>query len=545
MKAQTYKNFQCIILDDISTDNSVEVIKNEIEGDDRFKLIINTEKAFALKNIYDGINISNPKTEDIILTLDGDDWLASRDALEKVNDVYNSSKCWITFGSYAEYPNNRRGKFAKQIPKNIIETNSFRSFEWCSSHLRTFKYHLWERIKKEDLLDKDGNFYKMTWDLAFMFPMLEMAGNRSKYIKDILYTYNVDNPLNDHKIDNSYQVSLEREIRSKPKYDRIKTCVNLISAKDLMTPQRFDIAAKTLYARSLLKKTNVEFIKKLYLKHLEVWNGFEEKSPPKKGPEDFLSSFKALFKDIKETHFDAARGTIPVINKSPINGAHRVASCVILDKLVTTHEAHISEGQAVSDFSYFKNKRNFVKTGLDEKFLDEMALEFCRNKNNLYTITLFPSHDIPLRELENVIRENSKIIYKKEAILTNLGKLNYIHNLYYGESWIGTPTNHYAGIQEKSRLCFAKGSDICVLLLESNDINKMIKLKEKLRIKCSTGKHSVHINDTQEETWRIATSVFNENSLHFLNHKKFVVLSQFDKLFKKYSEIIKNRPDKE
>jgi len=222
VKAQTYKNFQCIILDDLSTDSSVEVIRKEIEGDERFKLIANTEKALALKNIYDGINISNPKAEDIILTLDGDDWLASRDVLEKVNNIYNSSKCWITYGSYAEYPNNRRGKFAKQIPKNIIETNSFRSFEWCSSHLRTFKYHLWERIKKEDLLDGDGNFYKMTWDLAFMFPMLEMSGHRSHYVEEVMYVYNLDNPLNDHKIDNTLQLKLEHEIRHKPKYQKIK-----------------------------------------------------------------------------------------------------------------------------------------------------------------------------------------------------------------------------------------------------------------------------------------------------------------------------------
>ena len=58
----------------------------------------------------------------------------------------------------------------------------------------------------------------MAWDLAFMFPMLEMAGTRSEYIKDILYVYNMSNPLNDHKVDNTKQVRLEREIRLKNPY---------------------------------------------------------------------------------------------------------------------------------------------------------------------------------------------------------------------------------------------------------------------------------------------------------------------------------------
>ena len=42
-KSQTHKNFECIIIDDISTDNSVEIIR-KIENDNRFKLIVNTEK---------------------------------------------------------------------------------------------------------------------------------------------------------------------------------------------------------------------------------------------------------------------------------------------------------------------------------------------------------------------------------------------------------------------------------------------------------------------------------------------------------------------
>jgi glycosyltransferase involved in cell wall biosynthesis len=109
VRAQTYKNFQCIIIDDLSTDSSTQVIREEIGGDDRFVLIVNKTKKLALQNIYDGINYSAPASEDVIITLDGDDWFSSKDVLEKVNNVYNSSGCWLTYGSYAEYPHNQRG----------------------------------------------------------------------------------------------------------------------------------------------------------------------------------------------------------------------------------------------------------------------------------------------------------------------------------------------------------------------------------------------------------------------------------------------------
>lgn len=219
VKKQTYKKFICVVIDDISTDKSSLIIEKFIQDDDRFIFVKNTEKKYALRNIYDGILNSNPFDEDIIITLDGDDWFADENVLNILNSYYNDENCYMTYGSYKEFPSNIIGKYSRQIPEEVIQNNNYRNYQWCSSHLRSFKYKIWKKINKQDLLDTNGQFYKMTWDLAMMFPMLEMCGNKAKYVKEVLYVYNLNNPINDHKVDSGLQVRLEMEIRGKKKYN--------------------------------------------------------------------------------------------------------------------------------------------------------------------------------------------------------------------------------------------------------------------------------------------------------------------------------------
>lgn len=70
--AQTHTNWKAIILDDASTDNSVEIIKKLIQDDDRFTLILNEQNLGYQKTNIKGINLC--ETE-IFARLDPDDAL--------------------------------------------------------------------------------------------------------------------------------------------------------------------------------------------------------------------------------------------------------------------------------------------------------------------------------------------------------------------------------------------------------------------------------------------------------------------------------------
>ena len=222
VKKQNYDNYQCIIVDDLSSDSSCEIIEKEIEGNSNFVFVKNEERKMALRNIYEAIELSSPDAEDIVITLDGDDFLYGSEVLNKVNNAYQESGCWMSYGSYAEFPTNRRGKFCQKIPNSVIDTNTFRESQWMSSHMRTFKIKLWNAIHKEDLLEPDGRFCDGAWDMVFMFPMLEMSGHKSQFIKDILYIYNRSNPLNEDKVNHAKLIKSEMRIRKMQKYGRIE-----------------------------------------------------------------------------------------------------------------------------------------------------------------------------------------------------------------------------------------------------------------------------------------------------------------------------------
>ena len=193
--SQTYKNFVCYITDDLSTDNSGEVARNFIKGDDRFKVIVNTEKRYQGGN-YDLIcrDSEGVDDEDIFIEVDGDDWLANSKVFERVVEVYESGDVWITNGSF-KYSDGRMG-----FSSEITNFNSLRHSNFIASHLRTWKVWLWRKINIDDL-KYNGNYWTTTGDLSFMYPMLEMSGKEHyKFMPTIHYIYNENNPLSDHKI---------------------------------------------------------------------------------------------------------------------------------------------------------------------------------------------------------------------------------------------------------------------------------------------------------------------------------------------------------
>ena len=219
---QEYENFEVVYVNDCSTDKTGDVVSETLahfDNPENFTYIENLENRKALRNIYDAVSRSKDNT--VIVTLDGDDWLASSHVLSLLNDVYNSSDAWITAGSYID---NSNGMVSSPNIHNGFWDGNIRRHVWTISHLRTFRKELFMNIDKNDMLDHDDNFYKFTFDQAMMFPMVEMSGSEHFYpINDVLYVYNRNNPLSVDRVHRAEQLRIERDIRNREPYDRLST----------------------------------------------------------------------------------------------------------------------------------------------------------------------------------------------------------------------------------------------------------------------------------------------------------------------------------
>lgn len=84
---QKYKNFELIVVDDMSSDTSVETVENYVEKDKRVHLIRNSRKRYNGGSRNVGIEYSmNNLDFDYFAMLDSDDFFVDDNVLQKIND---------------------------------------------------------------------------------------------------------------------------------------------------------------------------------------------------------------------------------------------------------------------------------------------------------------------------------------------------------------------------------------------------------------------------------------------------------------------------
>ena len=215
IKIQSFLDWTCYITHDLSTDSSVELIKKLIADDARFILMPDNEKKVYQAGNFDKSIRYNPNVDDneIMIEVDGDDYLPDADVLKRINAVYEDQNVWIANGSF-RYHSGGIGFSAPQTDFGNLRTGRF-----TASHIRTWRAFLWRAIKEEDLKDENGNYWQWSGDVCFMFPMLEMAGEKHyRFMYDINYVYNELNPINEFKVNITMVNDHASRIRAKEKY---------------------------------------------------------------------------------------------------------------------------------------------------------------------------------------------------------------------------------------------------------------------------------------------------------------------------------------
>lgn len=308
--------------------------------------------------------------------------------------------------------------------------------------------------------------------------------------------------------------------------------------KNYKIQYRFDLGAKYFYIKCFLKKINTMFHKELYHQHMITFNNCIEKNSTKNNIEHFYREFDNLIENMKNHGFNN-NYPIPIGNNGIIiNGAHRLITSKYLNiEPITKIQDKI--GSLEYDYNFFikRNKYSSQFKNLSSKYSDFIALnnlELLKDTNNVRAIIIYPiSNKLnKTNQIEKILKNNGRIMYKKEIKLSEQGIKNLIIELYRGETWIGGtfPKNDNNG---KFKNCYADFPIIYYMYYFNNEKEDLI-IKEKIRNLFNLKKDSVHITDHYNDTFRVSSSLLNENSIKFLNYGTNIISEKSKNLLIQY-----------
>lgn len=193
---QDYGEAEFIFFDNASTDGSLQLAPT---GDSRVRRIRSQEELPRLQIIH-ALITQYCHPDDIVLIIDGSDWLADWQVFSKLNRLYNSHDCWVLYGQYSE-ANGRYGRALPYPDEAALRDPDQGAFPHL---IQTFRAGLYHQIRVQDpeyrcLKDSHGQWHEISRenDSALMLPLLQQAGfDKVRFNDEVMYILNTDGEEN-------------------------------------------------------------------------------------------------------------------------------------------------------------------------------------------------------------------------------------------------------------------------------------------------------------------------------------------------------------
>jgi glycosyltransferase involved in cell wall biosynthesis len=227
---QTYSNYEVRFYDDSSIDNTYQKTLNLTKDNSKFKIFTRKENKGVLYSHTECFKKIND--EDIVICMSGDDWFFDENVLENLNNYYNKTDVWMTYGKFYCW-NGESNNVIEANPQNTEYsdfTHDYKLYKkdiWRASHLRTFKGFLCKKLPIQTYKSKlDNKFFDHAADLAMSFPCLELCSKEKIGVVDFpTYVYNVS-PSNQlrtqNRESNPNNSKYELEIRNRKTYKTLE-----------------------------------------------------------------------------------------------------------------------------------------------------------------------------------------------------------------------------------------------------------------------------------------------------------------------------------
>ena len=216
---QTYKNYEIIFIDDVSTDNSLEIARKKLTKENHKIIPLNQKR---LNGGSRNVGIVEADS-DYIMCIDSDDWLTSNDILERINkSLRNEDVMFLGYSMLTEngehpidtpHHDNLEQAFKQdtcaiwtkviktEILKNCLfpegtlcedKVHHYRIIDMCTT-FKDFPYqtHCWNRLNTHSTSGAEGS-KKIEWEASCIRHIAEMYKyakttrfpNRKNYVEN-------------------------------------------------------------------------------------------------------------------------------------------------------------------------------------------------------------------------------------------------------------------------------------------------------------------------------------------------------------------------
>lgn len=198
--SQTYSNWELVLVNDGSTDSSLQICENYASQDGRIKVVSQENQGGVAAQLT---GFSNA-TGDYICSLDADDWY-EKNLLEICNKYFenNTEIDLLLFGYNCLYENNSTSLFSLTSNNKILITNELVNFV-----MTTTTHALWLKVFKKELInytdyekqifDSDGKKFRFNNDLFLCIPLL-FNSKKALITNEHLYNYRILSNSSSHK----------------------------------------------------------------------------------------------------------------------------------------------------------------------------------------------------------------------------------------------------------------------------------------------------------------------------------------------------------
>lgn len=215
VKGQDYQNFTFTLIDDCCDGkDALDLVKRIGFDRHHIRYIKTSKKAYPLRARELATDMLAANPADVVVHLDGDDWLPYPDVLSRLNRVYRNGGVLVTYGNalcirnhqtrdfreYSQYDMSKKWNVAqkepnaKVFPFRKIEleevSNGWGDAPWCGMHLRSFQFSKWLGLNRQSFRNCKGEYLRVGTDAAIHIPILDSCPYESiRFLPDLAYVY--------------------------------------------------------------------------------------------------------------------------------------------------------------------------------------------------------------------------------------------------------------------------------------------------------------------------------------------------------------------